>query len=909
MNKKKIALFLAATMITTSLFTLPSNKTYATDSKIQAKEIVSKMTLDEKIGQMIMPDFRQWKAQGESAVKDVTVMNSEIEEIIDKYDLGGVILFANNVKDTEQTVRLVNDYQQVAINDKDGNLPLLLTIDQEGGVVTRLGTGTNLPGNMAIGATRNEDDAYDSGYVIGRELKSLGINVDFAPTVDVNNNPNNPVIHLRSISSNPDLVGRLGSKIIEGIQGQGVSAAAKHFPGHGDTATDSHYGLPVVNKSIEELRDMELKPFKAAIDKGVDMIMTAHIQFPQVEKDTYVSKKDGQQIAFPATLSDDIVTGILRKELSYDGVVVTDALNMQAISDNFGEAEAVKLTFKAGVDIALMPTILRSKADAIKLENIINEVKAAVGTGEIPLERIDQSAERIVKLKIDRGIMEVKNDTRTLEEKINNAKAVVGSKENRDIERRVAANAITVVKNENNILPLNPKEGDNILLLAPYDNELPGMKFGITRLISEGKINDVNYDLVSYNKKTALDDSTKAKLDSADEIVILSEISSSAHLAETHWLTKYPTEVFEYAKTKGKSVILGSLGHPYDVTGRDGAAAKVIAYGYKGMDPTEADGGLSPIKAFGPNIPAIMDVIFGAHKATGILPVDIPNLAADGKYDLTSNKYNFGYGITNLTSLGTTTIEMPTSVKEGKEFIAKVKLNNVPEHLQSKNYSATINFNTDALEVLEVKSNSENVKILNTKIENGKLIIDLEALDDKVISNESFEIKFKAKTKSASEVIKVENLSVKDNKDRSFMALLSEATIELIEDKAPSIVAEDKVLTVGDKFDSMKDVKASDEEDGDISSNIKVKENNVDTTKVGEYKVVYSVEDSNKNITEKTVKVTVKAKANNNNNGNSNNGNNNDSNLPKTGGASPVGTVILGSIMAIAGVALRKFKK
>jgi len=229
MNKKRISLLLAATMITTSLFTLPSNRTYAMDSKTQAKEIVSKMTLDEKIGQMIMPDFRQWKAQGESAVQDVTVMNSEIAEIVDKYDLGGVILFANNVKDTEQTVRLVNDYQQVAINDKDGNLPLLLTIDQEGGVVTRLGTGTNLPGNMAIGATRSEDDAYDSGYVIGRELKSLGINVDFAPTVDVNNNPNNPVIHLRSISSNPDLVGRLGSKIIEGIQGQGVSAAAKHF--------------------------------------------------------------------------------------------------------------------------------------------------------------------------------------------------------------------------------------------------------------------------------------------------------------------------------------------------------------------------------------------------------------------------------------------------------------------------------------------------------------------------------------------------------------------------------------------------------------------------------------------------------------------------------------------------------
>ena len=207
---------------------------------------------------------------------------------------------------------------------------------------------------------------------------------------------------------------------------------------------------------------------------------------------------------------------------------------------------------------------------------------------------------------------------------------------------------------------------------------------------------------------------------------------------------------------------------------------------------------------------------------------------------------------------------------------------------------------------MEVKSNSENVKILNNKIENGKLIIDVEALNDKVISNESFEIKFKAKTESISEVIKVENLSVKDNKDRIFIASLSEAAIQLIEDKAPSIIAEDKTLTVGDKFDPMKDVKASDEEDGDISSNIKVKENNVDTTKAGEYKVVYSVEDSNKNITEKIVKITVKAKSDNTDN---NNGKGNNDNLPETGGASPVGTVILGSIMAIAGIALRKFKK
>ena len=251
------------------------------------------MTLDEKIGQMLMPDFRQWKQAGESEVQDFTEMNEEVAEIIDEFDLGGVILFAQNVKTTEQTAKLTHDLQQVAINDEDGNLPLLTTIDQEGGIVTRLGTGTNFPGNMAIGATKNEQSSYDTGSVIGKELNSLGINVNFAPSVDVNNNPLNPVIGLRSFSSNPDLVAKLGVKMIEGIQSNGVAAAAKHFPGHGDTATDSHYGLPKVDKSLEELKKVELKPFQAAIDNGVDMIMTAHIQFPQIEKDTYTSIKDG----------------------------------------------------------------------------------------------------------------------------------------------------------------------------------------------------------------------------------------------------------------------------------------------------------------------------------------------------------------------------------------------------------------------------------------------------------------------------------------------------------------------------------------------------------------------------------------------------------------------------------------
>lgn len=239
-------------------------------------QIMEGMTLDQKITQMIMPDFRQWQQEGETAVSDLTVLNDEVAKIIDDYDFGGVILFANNVKETEQTLKLTNDLQEAAISNKagNGNLPLLITIDQEGGIVYRLGSGTALPGNMALGATRSVEAANDVGEVIGRELNALGINVNFAPSFDTNNNPNNPVIGLRSISSDPNLVAELGVPMMKGMQKHNVATAAKHFPGHGDTATDSHTGLPLVDKSYEELSKLELIPFQAAVDNGVDMLMT-----------------------------------------------------------------------------------------------------------------------------------------------------------------------------------------------------------------------------------------------------------------------------------------------------------------------------------------------------------------------------------------------------------------------------------------------------------------------------------------------------------------------------------------------------------------------------------------------------------------------------------------------------------
>ena len=283
LSKKLLSTALTLLLIATMSIT-PSAQTKALTPEDQAAEIVSKMTVEEKVGQMLMPDFRNWNGSG------FTVMNDEVKGVIEKYHLGGVILFAENVKGTEQTTRLVDGLQQAS-----PKIPLLITIDQEGGIVRRLQTGTGMPGNMALGATRSTDLSYRVGNVIGRELSALGINVNFGPDLDVNINPANPVIGVRSFGSDPKMVSDLGVAYIKGVQAAGVAATGKHFPGHGDTATDSHLGLPVVTHDIDTLNKVDLVPFKAAIASGVDMIMTAHVAFPAVDDTKVISKKDGDR--------------------------------------------------------------------------------------------------------------------------------------------------------------------------------------------------------------------------------------------------------------------------------------------------------------------------------------------------------------------------------------------------------------------------------------------------------------------------------------------------------------------------------------------------------------------------------------------------------------------------------------
>ena len=601
---------------------------------------LEQMTLEQKIGQMIMPDFRLWNGVNH------TQLAPEVGRIIDRFDLGGVILFAENVSETEQTTKLVHDLQKVVEQDPSNDIPLFVTIDQEGGIVTRLGTGTNLPGNMALGATRSPAYAEAAGGIIGSELHALGINVNFGPVLDVNNNPGNPVIGVRSFSSDPNLVGELGSAMTQGIQQQGVAATAKHFPGHGDTAVDSHYGLPVVDKSLAELKQLELIPFKRAIDEGIDMVMTGHIGMPQIE-DEVVESKQGT-FPLPATLSDDVITGVLREELGYQGLVVTDALNMQAIADNFTESEAVIKTFKAGVDIALMPTILRSANDVTKLESIFDDVIEAVESGDLKEADIDRSVERILTLKATRGIWKETIDPVTLEEKLVEAKSVVGSPEHKALERQMTEAAVTLVKNDRKTLPFKPKKGETVLVLSPTKDQTDSMVKTIRSLEKNaGNLKQVNVLTEQYSASTPHLDQNPAlqeKINQADYLIVGSNVNNSAKLGASSADHYVPAEVFRQANRTGKKSVLLSLRNPYDVAVQPDADAQLLVYGFKG-DPNGPDSEAGNTKSAGPNLPAGIRAIFGEFVPQGKLPVDVPKFK-DGTFQ-TDLYREFGDGFRN----------------------------------------------------------------------------------------------------------------------------------------------------------------------------------------------------------------------------------------------------------------------
>lgn len=397
--------FVIAALFAATLLTSPSSSSSARYED----------TIDVMLGQKQMLDIRYFCSDDtptELCKTPVTQVPKEIAELIVENKIGGIILFAENIQSEQQIQSLTEQLQNIAAN---ANLPkLFIAVDQEGGRVSRLpyGVGNAFAGNMAIGATYakyNTQFASQVNSVIAEQISALGFNVNFAPTVDVNVNPLNPVINVRSYGESASVVAELGIASVIAMQEKGVISAMKHFPGHGDTHVDSHTGLPLVEHSRAQIDEVDLFPFSQAIATGglasPAMIMTAHIQYPNLDA-TRFKAKDGSSTILPATMSRKILTEVLREELNYDGLIVTDALDMAGIAHYMDESEAMLQTFYAGADIALMPYTIRNPSDIKAYQAMIANVRKTIleqdeeSTVTVPnIEEMQASTVRILATK------------------------------------------------------------------------------------------------------------------------------------------------------------------------------------------------------------------------------------------------------------------------------------------------------------------------------------------------------------------------------------------------------------------------------------------------------------------------------------------------------------------------------
>ena len=540
---------------------------------IQAQDwdkLISYMTVSEQVGQMLMPDIRQWNG------KVTTTVNEGLKSSIHNQDLGGLILFDKNIVDTRQVTTFTHNLQM-----ESRDIPMFLGIDQEGGVIKRIPGGTNLPGQMALGATGDSALAEAAGLLTGEELKALGLNINFAPVLDINSNPDNPIIGMRSFSSDADLVTRLGLATITGLRQSGVIAAVKHFPGHGDTMVDSHLGLPVLTHNRERLDSVELKPFQAAIENGVEMIMTAHIAFPAIDNEQVTSLKDGQRVPVPATLSKKVLNGLLREELGYEGVIISDAFTMDGIAEHFGEDQAVERAVNAGVDIILMP-----QNSAAAHQTLVNAVK----NGTIPIETIHASVERILELKAKYGLFE---HSESLTSKLAKLNQVIGSQGHREVEREIAERAVTLLASRDGKRPDSLQQGDRVVIVAAEEEQAKQLE----RQLKQASNNlSLKTDIALIGQAK-----TKETVAKADYVILASY--QFRNVASQFGWSAYQALINEM-NTRNQRYTLLSLGNPYETIYLKNIRSGLAVYGKQV-----------------PNTEAGINVLLGHQEATGKLPV------------------------------------------------------------------------------------------------------------------------------------------------------------------------------------------------------------------------------------------------------------------------------------------------
>lgn len=522
------------------------------------------MTLEQKIGAMLMLGW-----EGENPTDDTTVC-AKAREIVEEIQVGGLILMGRNIRhdDLSVTVNTINELQSLSRE------PLLVNVDQEGGMVARFTDGvTVMPSNMALGATRRPGLAYKAAAACAEELRAVGVNYNFAPSIDVNNNPDNPIIGTRSYGESPEMVADFGAQAIRGYQDAGVIACAKHFPGHGDTAVDSHLALPSVPYPRKRLDEIELRPYRTAIEAGVSSIMTTHIMFPALDAD------------LPSTLSRKIITGLLREEMGYDGVIVTDSMEMKAIADNWGVPEASVLAIEAGVDLVLIPHTLASQRAS--REAILRAVK----DGRISESRLDHSVARLTALKQRYNLGERRfADPNALGH-------LLRTPEHLAVQREIAELSVTLVRNDSGAVPLKLDAGEKVLVM--------GMHGTVASLASAARKRWGNVDAVEL--KGEREEVLKQAMAAASGAGAIIMVTCPSEPWKPPTDQALQTEIVKAINGLGKKLVVVAVREPYELRKFPEIGAYVCTYGYR-------EGSMDAAAA----------LIFGGIEPRGTLPVTIP---------------------------------------------------------------------------------------------------------------------------------------------------------------------------------------------------------------------------------------------------------------------------------------------
>ena len=552
------------------------------DARGWVEETLARLTLDEKVGQLVVPSFRAVSASSDSAVHD------DLAELVRGRRVGGMHVFGARRETPD--VLLNPTYSRTALGQPlaaasllnrlqaAAEIPLLVTADFETGVGFRLAGATNFPRAMAFGAAGDTRLAFEAGRVTAAEARAIGVHVNFAPVVDVNDNPRNPVINTRSFGEDPAAVGRLAAAYVEGLAAGGMLAVVKHFPGHGDTDVDSHLALPIIRHPRERLEAVELPPFRAGIAAGAGGVMTAHVALPALEPDART----------PATFSAPIVRGLLRDELRFGGLVFTDSMRMRAITRMLPPAAAAARAVAAGHDV-----VLHSPDDRAALAGI----RAAVAEGAIDRTRLDRSVRRVLEAKARLGLhRRARVDLDALPE-------VVGTRAHRAVAREVSERSITLIRDAGGDVPLRTPRDGALLYLSVLDYPSGWGVGAPSRLVIPAlrerwpRVTAVELSDRTPRSERALVRETAGRYDAVVAGVFVRTASFSGRMDLDADLAAVLRELAGDAAARGRPFVVVFFGNPYVTRALPELPSVLLTYDYRGVSEVTA------VKAIAGEIP------------------------------------------------------------------------------------------------------------------------------------------------------------------------------------------------------------------------------------------------------------------------------------------------------------------